>query len=136
MPRKIETHRVNEANERIMVEAMTPPVDMRPGEPEHSYLVSTRDHGLWDGKLKVRFHNGPQTETLVTGEVREVQLKGVTVESLLAVCLDRLHQLSGDTHACAAADYLARTIEMMDTRPQSVPVKSAKVKSTTKGKKR
>lgn len=83
--RKIETHKVNPANDRIDITVMDEP---GAGGANHHYAVDV--DGTESG-IDVRFQNGP---------IAEAGVNGVTQEVLIAICIDRLECFQAGPFAC------------------------------------
>jgi hypothetical protein len=95
MVRELNGHKVNPANDRLIVCALDEPGS---GNASHAYLISgfdsttnpsSPDVEIADACL-VLFQNGP---------INEVGVNGVTHEALLAVLCDRLRGFQGGAYA-------------------------------------
>ncbi|SFF76972.1 hypothetical protein [Methylobacterium sp. yr596] len=95
--REITTHRVNPANDRLVIEVLDEPGS---GGANHLYEVSGFDyatnasagpHHVEGSALVVLFQNGP---------IAEAGVNGVTQEVLLAIVIDRLRSFQRGPYAC------------------------------------
>jgi hypothetical protein len=76
--REITSHKLNELNEKLKITAMDEPGS---GGANHKYQISL-DAGPGDNKITdISFQNGP---------IKEAGFNGITNESLLAICIDRM----------------------------------------------
>lgn len=92
--REITEHRVNPANDQLMINVCDEP---GAGGASHHYMVTlpgwTRAsdgsdaHGIWD----IQFQNGP---------IVEAGVNGITQEVLLAIVIDRLRSFQAGPFAC------------------------------------
>lgn len=86
MPRKLTSHIVNPANDKLIITVMDEP---GPGGANHRYRISGYDDTMnpaasvndQPGMLDIVFQNGP---------INEVGVNGITHEALLAILIDRL----------------------------------------------
>jgi hypothetical protein len=83
--RKVNTHKVNPANDRIDISVMDEP---GAGGANHHYAVDV--DGSENG-IDVHFQNGP---------IAEAGVNGVTQEVLIAICIDRLQSFQKGPYAC------------------------------------
>ena len=83
--RKIESHKVNPANDRVNIFVTAEP---GAGGANHAYVVE-----FPDGKLDIliQFQKGP---------IPEAGVNGLTQEVLLAICIDRLQCFQKGPFAC------------------------------------
>jgi len=90
MPRELSSHKVNDLNEAIVVEALDGP---GPGGASHEYRISglkgPLDHHPIP-TIDIRFQNGP---------LREVGANGITNEALLAILIDRMEGFQSGKYA-------------------------------------
>lgn len=84
-PRKINSHRINPANDLINILVTDEP---GPGGANHVYVVE-----FPDGKLDttINFQKGP---------IAENGINGLTQEVLIAICVDRLQAFQKGPFAC------------------------------------
>ncbi|HEY4365896.1 MAG TPA: hypothetical protein VGN07_01570 [Steroidobacteraceae bacterium] len=83
MTRFIEDHKVNPANDRVLIRVADEP---GAGGANHRYAVS------WDnGGTDIDFQNGP---------IAEAGVNGITHEALLAIIADRLAAFQRGPYAC------------------------------------
>lgn len=82
--RKIETHKVNPANDVLDLEAIDGPGS---GGASHVYRVTLPDGSA----TTLSFQNGP---------INEAGVNGITQEVLLAVLVDRLEAFQAGPYAC------------------------------------
>lgn len=85
MNREIHDHKVNEANEQIVVAATDGP---GPGGASHVYQVS-----LLNGQSLAVLH-------FQNGAIKEAGVNGITHEVLLAIVADRLRAFQAGPYAC------------------------------------
>jgi hypothetical protein len=81
LPRELTGHKVNPANDRLIVEALDGP---GPGNASHVYRISLAPENEGDARgfiVTLPFQNGP---------INEVGVNGVTQETLLTILIDRL----------------------------------------------
>jgi hypothetical protein len=83
--RKIESHKVNPANDLIDITVLDAP---GAGGANHHYAVDV--NGTENG-VDIKFQNGP---------IAEVGVNGVTQEVLIAICIDRLECFQAGPYAC------------------------------------
>lgn len=83
--RMLDEHRVNPANDRLMIGVMDTPGH---GNAHHYYEVQGFDDGV---SLIIVFQNGP---------IHEVGVNGMTHEVLLAILADRLRSFQAGPYAC------------------------------------
>lgn len=97
MPRELTNHRVNECNEKLVIEAMDEPGS---GGANHRYDIygyrsdnnpSADDGGCDIGRSVILFQNGP---------IKEVGVNGITNEALLAILIDRMEGFQRGPYAC------------------------------------
>lgn len=90
--RRITTHKVNDCNERLIIQAVDGPGG---GGANHAYFIGGYE----------RKDAGGDTETAVTlhfqnGPIAEVGTNGITHEVLLAILIDRLQSFQAGPYAC------------------------------------
>lgn len=91
--RKITHHHDGSAlNDAIIVEALDDP---GPGGACHVYAI---DPASYKGE---RTHQAPAIIHFQKGPVYERGVNGISIESLLAVCIDRLEAFQAGLYACA-----------------------------------
>lgn len=89
--RIINEHRVNPANDKLLLEVLDEP---GAGGANHEYLVTLPPpaNATEAGKsFQISFQNGP---------INEVGVNGLTQEVLLAIVADRLRSFQGGPYAC------------------------------------
>lgn len=89
--RIINEHRVNPANDRILIEVIDEP---GAGGANHEYLVTLPPpvkNGDQSKSFQISFQNGP---------INEVGVNGLTQEVLLAIVSDRLRSFQAGQYAC------------------------------------
>lgn len=110
MSRAINSHHVNECNENLKISAIDDP---GPGGANHKYLISSPSNpGMNDGVYcELNFQNGG---------IKEVGTNGITHESLIAVCIDRLECFQKGKYACEenekALTYLKQAADALNSR--------------------
>lgn len=83
--RKIHSHKINPANDRIDISVMDEP---GPGGANHYYAV---DVAGTESGVDLHFQNGA---------INEVGVNGVTHEVLIAIVIDRLQSFQKGPYAC------------------------------------
>lgn len=94
--RELTSHKVNELNERLKVEAVDEP---GPGGASHQYRISDESIRVVD----IFFQNGPiirnpSDDDLAPGDA--VGINGISNESLLAIVEDRLKGFNAGPYSC------------------------------------
>jgi len=79
--REIKQHRVNPANEKLMV--------YQRGEFDHTPVYTIELPGSWTQNFQ--FQNGPVDAGFVNG---------ITIETVLSICIDRLQQFQAGDNPC------------------------------------
>lgn len=99
--RKIESHKVNPANDKLEIEVLDEPGS---GGACHLYQIKgfntetnpscpfTERYGKPSDHTTILFQNGP---------INEVGVNGITHEALLAILIDRLQAFQNGPYACA-----------------------------------
>lgn len=102
LPRSIEDHKVNPANDTLKIQVQDPP---GAGGANHLYHITgfstatnpsdpfTSRYGQPADHATILFQNGP---------IAEVGVNGVTHEALLAIVADRLRSFQKGPYACKA----------------------------------
>jgi len=93
MIRELHDHKVNPANDTLIVEVCDDP---GAGGANHHYAVHTDRVWAgtpWDGYHDILFQNGP---------IKEAGVNGLTHEVLLAIVADRLRSFQKGPFACKA----------------------------------
>ena len=86
--RELTSHKVNGLNEALIIEVLDEP---GVGNACHNYAITAVEHCLPVYGIPIDFQNGP---------IKEVGVNGISVESLLAVCEDRLIGFQSGEYAC------------------------------------
>lgn len=81
MLRKIIDHQLNDLNNALLIEHSA---------EQDVYFVSGPQGSKYGGDV-VRFHTGP---------IKEDGVNGLSIEALLAICIDRLHGFQTGPYAC------------------------------------
>ncbi len=89
MSRQITTHRINECNDAITIDAD----DRNPenGNASHVYTLSWHEADESGHDIDIPFQNGP---------INEVGVNGVTNEALLAILIDRIEGFQTSKWSC------------------------------------
>lgn len=87
--REITTHKVNEANGSLMLQATDGP---GPGGANHQYTVNWEDRNGLAHAVGFQFQDGA---------IKETGVNGITHEVLLAIISDRLEAFQRGPYACA-----------------------------------
>lgn len=100
MTRKLESHKVNPANDRLEIVVADEPGQ---GGASHRYEITGFDVGTnpavveMDGLLEPRLSG---TILFQNGPIAEVGVNGLTHEALLAILIDRLAAFQAGPYAC------------------------------------
>jgi len=98
MGRELYDHRSgNELNNSIRIEAQDDSAGV--GGAPTRYDILIKDH-QWEKFLQLRFQGKPVFTLNDKGEVLNRQVDGISMEALIAVCLDRLRKFQSSTFGC------------------------------------
>ena len=92
--RELTEHRVNEANEKLVIEVMDEPGQ---GGACHRYVISG-----YDGSGNASAEDDDPVDTIIlfqNGPIKEAGVNGITQEALLAICADRLRCFQAGPYA-------------------------------------
>jgi hypothetical protein len=93
--REIETHKVTGLNEAITIHAADEP---GVSGAHHEYICSYNVPSPWEDGTPVRHHYGIKFQQ---GPIQKVGVNGLSIESLVAICLDRLEGLQSGPFPCS-----------------------------------
>jgi len=86
--RKLDGHKVNPANDRLEIDVLDEGLEQ--DAPSH-YRVSGFEHPDGTTKADLKFQHGP---------IAEQGVNGVTQETLIEICIDRLRWFQKGPYAC------------------------------------